>query len=83
MICALLCGPRGAESEGGLLPQTKFLCLSAPASWLLRLGRGEEGSVKGGRTLPVHGAPANTLDGFRPTLRKSRLKRGHGNEEEI
>ena len=24
----------------------KFLLLSAPASWLLRLGRGEEGSVK-------------------------------------
>ena len=31
-------------------------------------GRGEAGSVKGGRTLPVYGAPANTLDGFRPTL---------------
>ena len=31
-------------------------------------GRGEAGSVKGGRTVAVYGASANTLDGFRPAL---------------
>ena len=31
-------------------------------------GRDEAGSVKGGRTVPVYGASANTLDGFRPAL---------------
>ena len=46
-------------------------------------GRGAEGSVKGGRSVPVHRSAAETLDGFRPALPYSRMKRGHWNEEEI
>ena len=44
--------------------------------------RGAEGSVKGA-AFRVHRSAAETLDGFRPPLPQSRMKRGHLNEEEI
>lgn len=64
--------------------KTKFLLLSAPASWLLRLGRGEEGSVKaaaGAAERSEH--TAESLYRFRPPMPKSHLKREHVTKEEI
>lgn len=76
--------------------KTKFLFLSAPASWLLRLGGGEEGSVTGRRRRRAavgasQGSRASgpysrgmaqrkNLDRFRPPLPQSRLKREHVEE---
>ena len=59
-----------------------FFSLSAPASWLLQRAEAE-GSVKGGRLLPVYRSAAETLDRFFRLCQARCLKRGFSNEKEI
>jgi len=56
--------------------------LSAPASWLLQRAEAE-GSVKGGRLLPVHRSAAETLYRFFRLCHARCLKRGCSDEKEI
>jgi len=48
-----------------------------------RNGRRREGSVQGGRSVPVHRSAAETLDGFFPPRLDRCLKRGRLTKEEI
>ncbi len=49
----------------------------------LRNGRRRGGSVRGGRSVPVHRSAAETLDGFFPPQLDRCLKRGTRTKKEI
>jgi hypothetical protein len=69
-FCSPVLPARGKILKKGISPlalnQISFV--ECPRFMSFAAGRGEAGSVKGGRTVPVYGASANTLDGFRPAL---------------
>ena len=67
MMFALLCCPRGADSEGGRLNPNQISLFECPRFMSCAAGRGAEGSVKGA-AFRVHRSAAETLDGFRPAL---------------
>ena len=67
MTFALLCCPAWGEilKEGiSTLALNQISFVECPRFMSRAAGRDEAGSVKGGRTLPVYGASATTLDGF-------------------